>query len=184
LTWEERVEAHYRVAWRVEGEHRPFSAGPIHQLPVDFAIMRYAPLEERNMWAYATCGMSQPNDPKPIELHMFSPRPSPEIEELLVITAHFHRTGATLDLGHSVNFGRPWLKGSTCDRGMISLPYRDGPSLEDLRIGSDLVKCYWLVPITLAEVDYKQRNGLEALEQAFERAGFNYLDPQRASVVT
>jgi hypothetical protein len=184
LIWEETVKAHYRTAWGVEGEHRPFSAGPIYQLPVDFAIMRYAPQAGRNMWAYATCGMSQPNDRKPIELHVFSPRASPEIEEILVVTAHFHRSGTALDLGHSVNFGRPWIQGSECRHGLISLPYLDGPSLEDLRIGSDLVKCYWLIPITWAEVSYKQQNGVEALEQAFERAGFNYLDPHRTSVVT
>jgi hypothetical protein len=182
LIWEDAVEAHYRMAWGVEGEHRPFSGGPIHQLPVDFAIQRYAPQPGRDMWAYATCGMSQPNERNSLELHMFSPRASPEIEELLVVTAHFHRTSAALDLGHSVNFGRPWLRGSECEHGLISLPYLDGPSLENLQIGPDLVKCCWLVPITLAEVHYKQKSGLEALEQAFERDGLNYLDPHRASV--
>src|SRR5688572_29449233 len=167
----------------MDAEPRQFSAGPIEQLPVDFIILRYPPRDNRAMWTYATCGMSQPNDVMPLELHMFSPRASPEIEELLVVTAWYHRNGAGLDVGHSVNFGRPWLKESACDRGLICLPYLDGPSLETLRIGSDLVKCYWLIPISLAELDYKRAHGLEALEQAFERASFNYLDPQRASVI-
>jgi hypothetical protein len=108
-----------------------------------------------------------------MELHMFSPWASPEIEELLVVTADFHRTGATLDVGHSVNFGRPWLRGSRCQHGLISLPYLYGSSLENLRIGPRLVKCYWLIPITSDEVNYKQQNGLEALEQTFEQKCLN-----------
>jgi hypothetical protein len=183
VLWEEAVEGHYRTVWGVDAEPRQFSAGPIQRLPVDFMILRYPPHGERSMWTYATCGMSQPGDAKPLELHMHSPRPSPEIEELLVVTADFHRTGSQLDVGHSVNFGRPWLSGSACDRGLISLPYLDGPSTENLRIGSELVKCYWLIPISVAEANYKQANGLEALELVFDRAGLNYLDPQRASVV-
>jgi hypothetical protein len=169
--------------WGVEAEPRQFSAGPIQRLPVDFIILRYPPHADRSIWAYATCGMSQPNDAQPMELHMFSPWASPEIEELLVVTADFHRTGATLDVGHSVNFGRPWLRGSRCQHGLISLPYLYGSSLENLRIGPRLVKCYWLIPITSDEVNYKQQNGLEALEQTFEQKCLNYLDPNRESTV-
>lgn len=183
MFWEEAVEAHYRTVWGIDAEPRQFSAGPIERLPVDFMVLRYPPHGARNMWTYATCGMSQPGDLKPLELHMHSRQASPEIEELLVVTAWYHRDGATLDIGHSVNFGRPWLSGSACDRGLISLPYLDGPSLENLRIGSERARCCWLIPISLAEVEYKQANGLEALEQAFERAGLDYLDPHRASVV-
>jgi hypothetical protein len=181
--WEEAIEAHYRAAWGAEGEVRHFSAGRISELPVDFVILRYPPSPERNPWIYATCGMSQPGDKKPTELHMFSPLASSEIEELLVVTAHFHRTAAILDVGHSVNFGRPWLRGSNCDHGLVSLPYLSGPSLENLQVGSDRIKCYWLIPLTLAEVTYKQQHGLEALEQALERANIDYLDHRRMSVV-
>ncbi|HEY1385426.1 MAG TPA: suppressor of fused domain protein [Dongiaceae bacterium] len=183
MEWEESVESHYRSVWGVDAEPRQFSAGAIQRLPVDFIILRYPPHAERALWAYATCGMSQPDDAAPLELHMFSPRASPEIEELLVVTAGFHRTYATLDVGHSVNFGRPWLTESNCRHGLISLPYVDGPTLENLRIGETLVKCYWLIPVTLDEVNYKQLNGLEALEQTFERKSLNYWDPSRESTV-
>jgi hypothetical protein len=44
--------------------------------------------------------------------------------------AHFHRTGSALGLGHTVNFGRPWLPTSSCTHGLGSLPYLDGPDLE------------------------------------------------------
>ncbi len=80
--------------------------------------------------------MSQPNDQRPIELHMFSPLEADEVVELLVVTAHYHRTAAPLGPGHTVNFGRPWLDASECKYGLVSLPYLDGPSLEDLEIAS------------------------------------------------
>ena len=45
------------------------------------------------------------------------------------------------------------------------------------------MNCYWLIPITRSERDFKKRLGLDALEEAFERAGLDYLDPGRPSVV-
>ena len=86
------------------------------------------------MWTYATICMSQPDDADCLELHMFAPKLNDRMAELLVATAHYHRTGQSLGLGHSVNFGMPWWDGSSCDRGLISLPYLDGPKLEWLEI--------------------------------------------------
>jgi len=45
------------------------------------------------------------------------------------------------------------------------------------------VRFLWLVPITDAELELKKRDGVEALETMFEIAAFDYLDPQRRSVV-
>jgi hypothetical protein len=127
--------------------------------------------------------MSQPGDPVPLELHMFSSVQRRELVELLVATAHYHRTGAPLGLGHTVNFGQPWIKGSKCEYGFVSLPYLDGPKLERLGGENDgSVMFYWLVPVTKSEVEFKKRNGVEALEAKFEQASFNYLDPHRKSV--
>lgn len=135
------------------------------------------------MWTYATVEMSQAEDESPIELHMFSPRRSDEVVELLVAAAHFHRTGTPLGLWHTVNFGRPWIDESLCDHGLVSLPYLDGPALEDLNTDTCRAKFYWLIPVTLAEVRYKAMHGVAALEERFEEAGFNYVDPLRSSVV-
>jgi hypothetical protein len=134
------------------------------------------------MWTYATVGMSQPGDACPIELHMFSPVRSDLLVELLFATAHYHRTGASLGLDDTVNFGRPWLEGSECDHGLISLPYLDGPSLENLNAGGGSAKFYWLLPVTRSEVDFKARFGVDALESEMERQRFNYLDPARKPV--
>jgi hypothetical protein len=83
-------------------------------------------------------------------------------------------------LGHTVNFGRSFLPGATCTHGLISLPYLDGPRLEWLE--RPRVRFLWLIPVTWQEVAFKIRNGLDALEERLEAAGFDYLDPQRASV--
>ncbi len=135
------------------------------------------------MWTYATIGMAQPGDACLIELHLYSPREADEHVELLFATAHYHRTKASLGLWHTVNFGRPWLDGSACDHGFISLPYLDGESLEILNAHQGRVNFYWLIPIQPEELAYRAWHGVEALEQAFEKGPFNYLDPARPSVV-
>ena len=129
VTWRSAIESHYCQIWGVDGLPCSFSAGPIHDLPSDFTVLKFFPRPDRAMWTFATCGMSQSHDPEPIELHMFSASDSRDIVELLVATAHFHRTEARLGLGHSINFGRPWLHGSQCSYGLVSLPYLDGPAL-------------------------------------------------------
>lgn len=45
------------------------------------------------------------------------------------------------------------------------------------------VRFLWLVPITERERAFKKTHGTEALEQRLEAAQFNYLDPERNSVV-
>jgi hypothetical protein len=86
-----------------------------------------------------------------------------------------------LGLGHTVNFGRPWLPGSRCSFGLVSIPYLDGPDLEVLRdpTSEREVLCLWLIPITAREVHFKKQRGLEALEDLFQTAGINYVDPHR-----
>jgi hypothetical protein len=137
------------------------------------------------MWIYATCGMGLCGATNPIELHLFSPRQCELLIELLTVIAHYHCTDRSLGLGHTVNFGRPWLPDSKCDYGLISLPYLDGPALERFNDEeTDMtVECLWLIPIAKSERDYTKKNGLEALESKFEEYRFDYLDPARPSVV-
>ena len=97
--------------------------------------------------------------------------------------AHFHRQAQSLGFGHTVNFGKPWLNDSLCDHGLVSLPYLDGPILENLEIGDgQIVKFYWLIPITKSELEFKKSFGLEALEKKFEETNFNYGNPNRMPV--
>jgi len=81
-----------------------------------------------------------------------------------------------------VNFGKSWIEDSPCQHGLISLPYLDGPSLENLQLDGAFVRFLWIVPITGEELEFKKASGLEALESRFEKAEFNYLNPYRPSV--
>lgn len=179
------IYEHYLSHWGRDVESLKFKKGPITALPDAFRVLRFPPRSERKMWTYATVGMSQSGDENRLELHMFAPEEREEVVELLVATAHYHRTGQSLKLGHSVNFGRPWLPGSQCDHGLISLPYLDGPQLEWLGSRDDGVKTrfLWLIPVTSGELAFARRNGRDALEEEFQKSRFNYLDPERRSVV-
>jgi hypothetical protein len=57
----------------------------------------------------------------------------------------------------------------------------DGPKLEWL--DEPRVRLLWMIPITEAEVGFKKKHGLEALEEKFEAAQFNFLNPFRPSTV-
>ena len=179
----EAIKHHYSANWKATAQAYPFERGPFQNLPTGFRVLLFPPHEGRDMWTYATCGMSSESDTHPIELHLFSPRASNEIVELLYALAHFHHNEAQCDLWHTVNFGRPWLKSSECTFGLISLPYLDGLSLENLDHDNSTIKFYWLIPITKAELDFKKQFGIEALERKFEKADFNYSEPSRLSAV-
>jgi hypothetical protein len=179
----EIITAHYENCWGGKSTAKYWKRGPIEELTPGFTVLEFPPTKDRNMWTYATCGMSQQGDAPPVEIHLFVPVQSESLVELLTVIAHYHLTGAYLDVGHTVNFGRPWLAGSTCDHGLISLPYLDGPKLEWLEESDQKIHFLWLVPITLAEVQFKMTHGLEALESRFDSSQFNYLNPKRTSVV-
>lgn len=177
------IQAHYKKAWGAEGHNVNFVGGPLNELPDDFCILEFSPRKDREMWTYATCCMSQPNDKNPIELHIFSPEKSGEPVELLAAAAHYHRCAKALGVGHSVNFGKPWISQSLCEYGFISLPYLDGPELEDLsQKNSPTIKFLWIIPITKEELKYKKEKGIEALESIFEEKGLSYINPHRSSL--
>lgn len=115
---------------------------------------------------------------------LFSKTQDESLVELLSVITHYHRNDSALYLNHSVNFGRPWLPDSNCDYGFISLPYLDGANLEWFNISdTSKIRFLWLIPVTRKEVEFKKLNGIEALEEAFERTNIDYTDPLRVSVV-
>jgi hypothetical protein len=183
-SYSEALRAHYQKAWssKVYREER-WTKGPMASIAPDFSVLVFRPHGKRDMWTYATSGMSNTGS-ETLELHLFSPSEAPELVELLTVVAHFHLTAQPLGIGHTVNFGRPWLDSSMCDHGLVSLPYLDGPKLEEFSAItlSRLVRCLWLIPVTRNEVRYKQEKGMEALEARFEEVGFDYVNPQRSDV--
>jgi hypothetical protein len=182
--YKQLVAGHYERVWESSATIKRWTKGPSWEISAEFCVLEFQPTVRRDMWTYATCCMSDPNGPQPLELHLFSPKENVDHVELLTAIAHYHRTGATLGLGHSVNFGRPWFPGSKCSSGLISLPYLDGPNLEWLSLREEKrARFLWLIPVTPEEIALKKAEGLEALEQRMERLGFNYADPLRSSVV-
>jgi hypothetical protein len=181
----DEIRAHYETVWKSRALVRRWSRGPLHELPGEFVVAEFESVFGDHAWAYGTCGMSRPEDEEPLEIHLFAPFRDDSHVELLTVICHYHRTGCRLGLGHTVNLGRPWLPGSTCSFGLISLPYLHGPALENYRngISNKTVRFLWLIPITHREREYKKEKGLEVLEAHFEKAAVNYLDPARDSVV-
>ncbi|MDR6781935.1 hypothetical protein ABIE26_001577 [Pedobacter africanus] len=118
-----------------------------------------------------------------IELFIYSPKSDDSLIELLTVCASYHRNGLPLNLHHTVNISRPWLGKSKCDHCFISNAYLDGQELELFQYDGKEIHCYWLIPITEKERDFKIEYGCEELEQLFEDRQLNYLDPDRDCLV-
>jgi hypothetical protein len=84
-------------------------------------------------------------------------------------------------LGHYQRFWAAIPDVISWRKGLLSRPYLDGPDLE--KMPQEQVRFLWLIPITKREVDFKNANGLDALEEKFAAAGFHYADPCRLDVV-
>lgn len=176
---------HYQGQWNSVGADVGFYRGPVEQLPIGFHVVRHPPTAERNTWIYETVGMSTLAEEGSLELHVLAKQCADgPIAEALYAVAHYHHTGHALRLHDVVNIGRPWVPGSVCEHGLVSLPYLDGPALEFMKIDGGLTtRCLWLIPITKAERRYAIENGVEALETRFEAVGFPYADIGRESVL-
>ncbi|WP_413670063.1 suppressor of fused domain protein [Mucilaginibacter sp. Mucisp86] len=179
------IKEHYISNWGSNFEERIWTKGPIKEFDNKLTILEFKPTGKRKMWTYATCGMSAFTHEKPVELHLFSAAQDNSILELLTSVVYYHNIYQNLNLGDTINFGRAWQGDSECSYGFISLPYLDGPDLERFYPDNSdrAIFCYWLIPITLQERNYKIQNGLEELEEKLEGSQFNYLDSNRRSVV-
>lgn len=184
MTYQDCIIEHYQKVWKNEGEMYLWDKGPFEKMPFDFRVLEFPPSNSRDMWTYATCCMSQLEDLNPIELHLFSCKKDEKIIELLTATAYYHRNTEKLKLWNTVNFGKSWQDQSICNYGIISLPYLDGPDIENLKSnGTNIVNFYWLIPVTKSEVEFKKKHGIEELEKQFEKEGLDYINPERMSIV-
>jgi hypothetical protein len=177
------IRTHYVDFWSKDYETVRFDKGPVGDLPQEFRVLRFKPFGGRKMWTYATQCMSRRVDGEGLEIHIFTNGKHDEVIEILVAAAHYHRTGVRLNVGHTVNFGQPWIIGSSCEYGLLSRPYLDGPQLEWLDKEGIRVRFLWLVPVSKSEVEYARRNGLDALETRFDSCPFDYTNPHRAPIV-
>jgi len=166
---------HFARYWKAEPRPHRLNTGRSHELPPSFRVLEF---HHERTWRYATAGMSDG-----IETFVVTPSPNPRAVEFLHALAHFHRTGARLGLGHTVNFGAELWDGSGLDHGYLSFPYREPEGFDSFDNGEGRTTVAWLIPITAAEREYKKANGVEALEALFETHRLDYLNPSRASLV-
>ena len=177
------LSQHYEAYFAVTGKRLRLDKGPSNKLHEDFYILEFPHNIRHQMFCYCTVGMSVDRlDDNLVELVVYSPRSDERLVELLTVCASHHRNTLPLTLNHTVNIGQPGLDSSRCDHGFISLPYLDGQGLEIFNVGIEEVHCYWFIPITEQERDFKIENGPEALEQLFEDKKLDYLNPTRDSL--
>jgi hypothetical protein len=185
----QEVYSHYESIWGYTYTTQQYKEGPYWELGPEFRVLEFPPQSGEDMWTYATVGMSarpEAGYSHGLELHLHSPNEQVAHVELLTVVAHYHLTGQPVGLNHTVSFGRPWYPGSSCSYGLLSLPYLYGPKLEWLGepYRDSSTRFLWLVPITGPERSYViEQDRVEELEQLFEQTSFNYLDPERPSVV-
>jgi hypothetical protein len=162
--------------------------GPIYQRVPGFRVHAVAPGPRgHNAWTYVTSGCWQAvhQHGHGLEFVMATREFTLRAVELLARNAYFHAgpEEQRLGWGHTVDLGEPWLPGSPCDHGLISLPYPWGAELETCAWAGGHARLLWLLPITGAERDFKVAHGLEALEDRFQAAPLDFTNPHRASVV-
>jgi hypothetical protein len=166
----ETLRQHYETYFGKTGKQLKLDYGPTEKLHADFHILELTPNDRHSTFCYCTVGMSVDRvDENLIELVLYSPRPDNSIIELLTFCASYHRNKLPLNIHHTVNIGQPWLDSSKCAHGFISLPYLDGEQLELFNFDRHTIHCYWFIPITEKEPNYKIENGCEALERLFEK---------------
>ena len=183
LEEQKNIINHYKENWILEDPYFiTLEKGPMKEHYPEFTILVNPPTKNRDMWTYATVGMSDTENDS-IELHLFSEIENDDLVEILTVVAYYKLTENKIGLDDTVNFGKSWLPNSNCDYGLISLPYLDGEKLEKLKIDNKQISFYWLIPITKNERDYRWKFGIEKLEELFEKKQINYLDPNRKSLV-
>jgi hypothetical protein len=183
----DRILQHYREFWgadRVADSHwTPEHLGS--RLP-DFHIAKVAPATQDGMRAFASIGAwrATEGEERGLEFIVAAPSLSAAVMHRLGMVAYYHAgpTENRLGAGHRLPVGEPWVEGSELDTILLSLPYPWGPRLEHCQLPDRHIQVLWVLPITSAESAFARENGVEALEQRFDDAKIDYLDPFRASV--
>src|SRR5262245_39466178 len=127
---------HYHRAWGAAELMHPPIGGRAAELPDEFVIAQYA-LVTSGTWGrrprvFATVRVL-PATGAAVEFFLPTLDASPRHAEILTCVAHYHLTGSSLGLHHTVNLGEPWVRKSLCTHAYLSLPYQFGPPLEWLR---------------------------------------------------
>lgn len=179
------VRRHYEAFWPDRAQEEfGWALGPIEDRIPGFKVRRVAPVVATDPWIYITIGVAGASGGTGEEFFLLAPSESPRHVETLAMVASFHADpGLGLELGKTVDIGRPWLESALADHLLVSLPYPYGPDLEHCAVpGGGHVRTLWLVPITRAEAALAADSGLEALEQLLEDSGVDVISASRPSL--
>lgn len=169
-------------------EVRDWPSGPIYQRVPAFTVYEVGPGPRFGGWTYVTSGcwdVTADEHGHGLEFVLSASERSRRHVEIVTITAFYHAGPADqrLDLGHTVEIGEPWVKGSACTHLLVGLPYAYGPDLEICHWTQGHMRLLALQPITTPEREFTRVHGAEALEQRLETARAPFADPYRSSVV-
>ena len=92
------IKEHYTNNWGKHSEHKS-EDGRFDELSKEFSVLKFTPNNKRDMWTYATCGMSVGLEDNLMELHIFSAEKNDFLIELLSAIAYYHNSGAKLHIG-------------------------------------------------------------------------------------
>lgn len=163
-----------------------WNEGPIQDNVPGFQVLRLTSRTPGRPVVYVThgCFVIEPIQHIKHEFFLISPVEERRHVETLTMLANFHADKRyRLDVGSVVSIGDRWMPGSKCDHLLISIPYPYGPKLEWLKLPDICVRFLWALPITPQEAAFAELKGLEALEQKFDAAKLDYMNPGRASVI-
>ncbi|WP_309603233.1 suppressor of fused domain protein [Sphingomonas sp.] len=155
--------------------------------PLGWSLVTMPPSANIPFWTYATAGCWQAEKTCHwrSELVLATADNRPEHEQLLKMAAFFQldphlsiEPDKVLDIGH------PWVEGSACTHLLASLPppFAFGEYFEWPHV-SPCTRYIWLMPITPAEADFANEQGVGQLEFLFEKAAIDFTDPHRLPVV-
>lgn len=184
----DEIRAHYDSVFgknRVEEVH--WTPGPMATRLPDFHIAKVRPDAPDGMWIFASIGAwaATREEPTSLEFVAVARSEAAAVMEQLAFAAYYH-AGAPenrLGVGHTVPIGQGWVPGSPLDHILVSLPY-PWPALEHCPVTDRHVQVVWLLPIHEVERNFKQIHGVDALEQLFEAAPIDYLDPFRSPIAS
>lgn len=181
------IHQHISEIWR-ENTIDIFSweLGPILKSLPQFQVARIRPNSSEEPWIYISVGISEvTRNNDRLEIFILAPWEEALMVELLAMLGNYYADNklSPIKLNSIIPIGRPWIKGGRCDRLLISLPYTIGPKFEWLRVYDESVRFLWALPITEQESAFAAKYGVEKLEQKFDQARINPVDPYRESVV-
>ena len=159
-----------------------WNKGPIKDIIPEFQVIKFSPGKRCDQWVYCSVGASKINNDisDRYEFFVVSPVDTKRMVQMLAMVTYFHSQHG-LEYTNTVPIGEPWLEGALCDNWLVSLPYSFDQSLELIPINRTRVAC--LIPISSSEREYIAENGLEALEQQFDKVKLKYWEVNRDSVV-